>query len=72
MADCELLATCPFFNDMMPNRPATAKVFKKTYCNGSNAECARYIVLKAVGQEKVPSDLYPNQKERVKEIISSS
>ena len=72
MADCEFLDTCPFFNDMMPDRPATAKVFKKQYCKGNNAECARYIVLKAVGRDKVPADLYPNQSERIKEIISGS
>jgi len=34
MADCELLATCPFFNDMMPDRPATAKVFKRHIATG--------------------------------------
>ena len=70
MADCEFLATCPFFNDMMPDRPATAEVFKKQYCKGNSDTCARHIVLKAVGQEKVPSDLYPNQSERIEEIIS--
>jgi hypothetical protein len=28
MADCEVLATCPFFNDKMENMPGTATILK--------------------------------------------
>ena len=70
MADCECLEGCPFFNDMMTGKPATAEMYKKKFCVGDSSECARYMVFKAVGKESVPADLYPNQKDRANNIIS--
>jgi hypothetical protein len=70
MADCERLATCPFFNDRMSNMPATTGLFKKRYCQGDNSNCARYMVLQALGKEKLPADLFPNERERAQEIIT--
>ncbi|HBY57413.1 MAG TPA: hypothetical protein DEG96_06075 [Candidatus Atribacteria bacterium] len=70
MAECECLKSCPFFNAKMANMPATANIMIKKYCKGDNSICARYMVFKALGREKVPIDLFPNQIERVKEIIS--
>jgi hypothetical protein len=49
--------------------PGTVEMYKMTYCRGTHAECARYLVFKAVGRENVPKDLFPNQKERVQRII---
>jgi hypothetical protein len=70
MADCECLAGCVFFNDKMKSMPSSATQFKNKYCKGDNAECARYMVLKALGREKVPPSLFPNQTEKAREIIS--
>ncbi len=72
MANCELSETCIFFNDQMPNMPSTAAVFKKMYCEQDYDKCARMMVVKAVGREKVPKDLFPNQKERAEAIIKGS
>jgi hypothetical protein len=69
MADCELIGGCIFFNNQMANMPGTVEMYKMTYCRGTHAECARYLVFKAVGRENVPKDLFPNQKERVQRII---
>lgn len=69
MADCELLAKCLFFNDKMANKPGTADMMKKKYCQGNNAECARYVVCKALGREKVPGDLFPIQMDRARELL---
>ena len=70
MADCECLAGCIFFNDKMAERPATANVYKRRFCQEDNANCARYMVFKAIGKGSVPPDLYPNQQDRAKKIIA--
>ena len=70
MADCECLEGCPFFNDRMEDKPATAEMYKKSYCRGSSVQCARYIVFSALGREAVPADLFPNQVERAYELIN--
>jgi hypothetical protein len=71
MADCERINLCVFFKDVMADRPATGRLIEKQYCRNSEAECARFMVLKAVGKEHVPNDLYPNSFDRANEIISS-
>ena len=63
MKACELLKNCPFFNAKMKDMPAASELFKKKYCLNNNSECARYLVYKAMGREKVPIDLFPNQKD---------
>ncbi|MCM2358763.1 MAG: hypothetical protein NDI77_11485 [Geobacteraceae bacterium] len=70
MSDCELLEKCIFFNDKMANMPATAQVIKIKYCTGDSLGCARYVVCKALGREKVPADLFPNQLEKANEVIA--
>ncbi len=69
MADCELLATCPFFHDMIPNQPIVTEGMKALYCQGENSECARYQIAKAIGREHVPFNLFPNETEQAKWII---
>ena len=71
MADCELVVKCPFFNDKMKNMPAIAEQMKTKYCKGDNSYCARFMVFRALGREKVPANLVPNQIDRAEEIISS-
>ena len=69
MATCECLEKCDFFNDKMANMPSTANIIKRKYCEGDNLECARYVVYKVLGKEGVPSDMFPTQIERAKELI---
>ena len=70
MGECELLSSCPFFQDKMANMPATAEMLKGRYCRKDNSRCARFMVFKALGREKVPADLFPNQVEKAQEIIA--
>jgi hypothetical protein len=56
----------------MADRPATAEMMKKTYCRTNNAECARWMVASARGKEAVPPDLFPNQTDRARAIISQA
>jgi hypothetical protein len=69
MANCECLPKCLFFNDKMNNQPATAEMMKKRFCLGDNSCCARYVIFKQLGREKVPSYLYPNQMEKALAIL---
>lgn len=70
MADCECLAGCLFFNDKMPDSEGMGAIYKKKYCMGNNADCARYMVFKKLGKAAVPQNLYPNMHDRAKEIIA--
>ena len=70
MANCECLAACPFFNDKMANKPGTVEIYKKKYCLGDNADCARHMVFKKLGRPGVPADLFPNQKDLAQKIIA--
>lgn len=70
MADCELLQGCLFFNDKMSIEEGIGAMYKKNYCQGDNSKCARYIVAKKLGREKVPADLYPNMVDKANELVA--
>lgn len=75
MTECPNIAKCPFFNDKMANMPAIAQLYKKRYCLGQGEgkeNCARWIVAQKVGKEYIPADLFPNQLERVQQIIQQT
>ncbi len=69
MADCECIPGCIFFNDKMANMPALANSYKRQYCKGDKSNCARYIIFKAKGKGRVPSDLFPNNQSKAKVIL---
>ncbi len=69
MSECELIKTCIFFNDKMADMPSTAEIFKNLYCKGEFNNCARMIIVKALGRGNVPPDLFPNQAEKALEIV---
>jgi len=66
MEYCERLSSCPFYNEKLKDLPAMAEGFKKMYCFNIKPNCARYILLKALGPEKVPVELFPNEIEKPK------
>ncbi|ACV64504.1 conserved hypothetical protein [Desulfofarcimen acetoxidans DSM 771] len=70
MSECPRLKTCPFFNDKMASMPSTAELYKKKYCMTDCSKCARYMVLKEKGMDMVPADLFPNQYDRAKKLLS--
>ena len=69
MANCELLEKCIFFNDQMEDMPAVASLMKSRYCNDNYEDCARMMVVKAIGRENVPNDMFPNQVDYAQRII---
>ena len=72
MAECELIANCIFFNDKMADMPSMASMMKSVYCKSDPDKCARMMIVKACGCGKVPPDLFPNQTDKAKELISKS
>ncbi len=67
--ECEKLKGCPFFNEKMQNMPATANGYKRKFCLGDNTNCARYIVSQKLGPVDELKGLFPNQFNRVEEIL---
>ena len=51
MPDCELLSTCPFFNDRMQDMFETPETYKERYCKKDYGWCGRYMVFKALERE---------------------
>lgn len=72
MKTCELLTTCPFFNDVMIGMPLSSQLLKNRHCRADNTRCARYMVFKALGREHVPPTLFPDDIERAEEIIRAA
>lgn len=70
MADCPSLSGCPFFNDHMANRPVTAEMMKKHYCRSDHSQCARWMVASRLGRPAVPANLFPDQADRARAILS--
>jgi len=48
---CELLVTCPFFNDNAQKTFEMAEIYKEQYCKGNYPWCGRYMVFKALERE---------------------
>ncbi len=72
MASCEFFAKCSFLYDQLADKPATAKLYKNSYCCGEIHKCARYRVFKMLGRAFVPEDLYPNEMDRADAIIADA
>jgi len=70
MPACEMVDRCIFFNDRMHDYPFAADQMKQRYCLEDNAECARHIVLDALGREHVPTDLFPHDIARAERIVA--
>ncbi|MCK5039121.1 MAG: hypothetical protein KAS16_08490 [Thermoplasmata archaeon] len=72
MSICDVAQNCPFFMAELATRPGIAEMYKKIYCKGDYETCARYMVIKALGLDKTPDDLYPNMLSRAEEIVAKN
>lgn len=72
MADCPMLAKCPFFHDRMAGMDAMASTMKMVYCRGSNRNCARWMVFNGLGPQAMPPDLFPDQGVRARQILGKA
>lgn len=70
--DCECLPDCAFFNDRMKNMPSMSEVLKQEYCRHDWSTCARCLIVKELGREAVPADLFPDEMQRALEILRAA
>ena len=59
MKNCNLIDSCFFYNELIPDMPNTKKYFIDKYCKSDFNRCARYRFAKLHGQDNVPNDLFP-------------
>ena len=64
MHECELKESCPFYQGQMEGDNEQMETLKEKYCRTNNLNCARYMVFTAMGEESIPGDLFPHQKDR--------
>jgi hypothetical protein len=70
-AECQYLSACPFFNEKLPNMPSMTAYLKSAYCRREYEECARYMVRQALGKDKVPIDLFPDETNLAVRLIAA-
>ena len=66
-----LREVCKYFKDQSSNSETIDKI-KENYCSNNNLHCAIYMVSQALGNDKVPDDLLPEEKPKAYEIISGA
>lgn len=70
MSGCRFKKTCDAHKDSFKNFPEHfVKLIENHYCNGNETKCARYIVGKQLGRDKIPPTLKPNDTQKAKKLI---
>jgi hypothetical protein len=72
MQECELIGSCPFYNDKLKGDIEQINSMKTIFCKTNNLNCARYMIFTAIGVENIPDELFPNEKTRAYEVISQN
>ena len=67
---CSYNEVCPFFQGRLKGAPHLAKHLKDQYCFKAYKTCARYMISKAIGEEHVPENMWPNERTQAEEAIS--
>ncbi len=62
MGQCEFIEKCPFFHGKLVDKPVEIEELKEKYCQNNNLNCARYMIVQALGKKLMPEDLYPHEK----------
>ena len=60
MSTCDLFDSCFFFNEQLVDMPQTTEYLKEKYCRRDYRTCARYMINRAYGRDRVPRYLFPN------------
>jgi hypothetical protein len=71
MDSCEVQAHCFFHAYLSHNLPHSLTHLRKYYCDTNSAECARFMVHKAIGSHRVPKDLFPEDIHEACRILDS-
>ncbi|MHB1341258.1 MAG: hypothetical protein ACYCX5_05785 [Coriobacteriia bacterium] len=66
---CDFTSYCPVFTSTLAQAPHISLRYRQHYCLGEWKACARWALASAVGSERVPVDLLPNQHERADDYL---
>lgn len=66
MDQCEFLETC-FFAKNNEDSP-----LKESYCNSNPLHCARFMIFQALGEDKTPDDLMPDEKTKAYTLLAEN
>ena len=66
MDQCEFFDICTFV------KTDESASFKESYCNSNSLRCARYMVTQALGVDKVPEDLLPDEKTKAYALLAEA
>ena len=69
-SECKYAQICPFFNDKLAKMPSLTGLIKKQFCYDDYEKCARFLVRESLGADRTPADLYPNDFERAKRLVT--
>lgn len=69
MAVCEFKRECVVFSEVLDRMPHTAMRYREHYCSASPHECARFRLARALGSDRVPASLLPNQDSVAQNIL---
>ncbi|ADK82193.1 hypothetical protein [Sediminispirochaeta smaragdinae] len=72
METCEYLDSCPFYLGTIERKAVDIEKLKEEYCRKSPLRCARHMISVALGVEKIPEGLYPDEKMVAYELIAGS
>lgn len=73
MSECILLPTCFFFNSEYVNDdPKLVKMLKERYCRGDSSDCARLMVFRWLGRDKIPENMFPNSVGMAERLLRDS
>ena len=70
MPECEFAEGCDLRGRLFRPSPMLVQEYEGTYCDADRSQCARYMVAREFGSDKVPLDLLPFQIDRAKEAIA--
>ena len=70
MSDCKYLTGCSFYKENLEGSVFSSHL-KNTYCKDDFLNCSRLLLRHLAGKERVPSEMFPNDKDRAIEIIRS-
>ncbi len=72
MGECEFTEGCLFYKGGMEADESRTAELKEKYCMSNSLHCSRFLVASAVGEDSVPGDLFPDEKEKAYIVIAEN
>ncbi len=69
MESCEFKSSCSLYKGLL-SMPITLEFLEKEYCSDNYYQCARYIVSKVNGPDRVRPDLLPKDIREARNVLN--